>query len=160
MKRRKWWIIAFSLVLVVTCEGVWKWSERPPYAFMEGARIFFVKAHEGGSTGALYYTTTNPFRQIAEGGRVELGETARAASCHTGSLESVPLTSSHYWETESGTVTMVDVETASGWLAGKERAFPNLPQNATGLIEVSKSFTVIERFRSWTYRLRQKGLFP
>ena len=49
MKRRRWWFIGLALALLAACVFCWKWRERPPYKFMEGAVItdFFVG---GGST--------------------------------------------------------------------------------------------------------------
>jgi hypothetical protein len=39
MKRRKWWFIALSVALLAACVGLWTWSERPPYRFLEGTDL-------------------------------------------------------------------------------------------------------------------------
>lgn len=68
MKRGKWWIIALSLALLAAFGGVWKWCERPPYAFMEGAKLYSVERRGGAYT--LTYTTESPLAEIAANARL------------------------------------------------------------------------------------------
>lgn len=78
MKRRKWWIIALSLSLLAACVGMWKWSERPPYAFMEGATFerVWIRTGFGPDTAVRDYRLARPFDRIVTSARTEM-EAAR-----------------------------------------------------------------------------------
>lgn len=74
MKRRKWWLVALSLALLAACVGVWKWSERPTYAFLEGATMVAQRAVTHGSSQSLVtiYSSDSDTKIIARAARKEL----------------------------------------------------------------------------------------
>jgi hypothetical protein len=65
MKRRKRWFIALSLALLAACVFGWKWTERPPFEFMEGSSLYFVERTERAHY-ELTYVSPLPASQIME----------------------------------------------------------------------------------------------
>jgi hypothetical protein len=53
MRKRKWWFAGLAVALLAACVGVWKWSERPPYAFIEGGNQIDMYINDSFGQAAL-----------------------------------------------------------------------------------------------------------
>jgi hypothetical protein len=74
-KRRRWWFAGLTLALLAACVGVRKWSERPPYAFMKGAKLAYIGPSKSGNFEAVY-SCREDVLEIVEAAEAELGMSA------------------------------------------------------------------------------------
>ena len=76
MKRRKRWVVGLAVALLAAGVITWKWSERPPYEFMKGARLWMVNtspfAPETGVYSETYALESQP-EAVAQAAVLELG---------------------------------------------------------------------------------------
>jgi hypothetical protein len=56
VKRRKWSLIALSLALLVACVGVWTWSGRPSFGFLERVQAGPLSIGLDGTCSETYFS--------------------------------------------------------------------------------------------------------
>lgn len=74
MKRRRWWFIGLAVVLLAACVFVWKWSERPPFKFLESATLedLWIRTGLGPDTALTEYRLALPFAHVVDSARKEM----------------------------------------------------------------------------------------
>jgi len=74
MKRRKWWLIGCTLAFLIACWITWRWSERPPYKFLEGATLEYsrIRTGFGQDTVLTDYRVAQSFDHVVKSARDEL----------------------------------------------------------------------------------------
>ena len=154
MKRRTRWIIAFSLALLAACVGVWKWSERPPYAFMEGAKLNFIYSGTAPAGDYIFsYVSSRPMSEVMAAARRETGD--GSWECRDG-WDCIP------WQTPETHLPKVQIselapQTVEGYNAGIEGRFPALPSGVRTFISVHRQPSILDHMKGWWFRWRWKG---
>ena len=151
MRKRRWLLAGLSLALLAACVAVWKWSERPPYAFMEGAEIRYVSPPRPDSTVRVSFYVRRDFQQVAEAAESELGEFSR--------IRSDPQYAYLLQDPKKG-VTICAAAHGDKNLAANPWDFPPVPSGAQTYIQLYREATLLDRIHAWIYRLRWKGSTP
>ncbi len=141
MKRRKWWFIAFGVVLLVACVAMWNWSERVPYAFMLGAKPsgLWIRTGFGPDTAIKTYLLDEPFDSVV-----------RQAQKEMTALRWRNLNEFQSWrETKSKDVYFSPRSDIDGWLAESVNISPPKEPSRAVTIEISAPATWNDRFRIW-----------
>jgi hypothetical protein len=164
VRKRRWWFAGLALTLLAACVGVWKWNDRPPFKFMEGAILVFEKYDDGGDFHgfrtpryAAVYSISHPLKRVVDGAGREL----RFLNWSEGGLMTsgtgAEAVHAFFWEkaapaTEA--VTIYDfkpsIENLVGWYGQAEAP---LPKGITGYVCVSRPPTILDRVRVWVRSL-------
>jgi hypothetical protein len=155
--RRRWWVAGLALAILAACVGVWQWSERPPYRFMEGARLHSVERNyvEHGEY-ELMFVSDRASSEVLADARTETGD---------GSWHRVT-EGEDFWKLERSAVgphcyiagmTPKEVKQANIFAEGME---PPLPAGTRTLITISRAPSVGDRLRRWMQNLRWKRNSP
>lgn len=136
MTRRAWLFIALGAALLAGCVFGWKWSERPPYKFMDGAELWLVEQRGGAYT--LTYTTESPLDAVA----------ARAQS--NGFELKYTKDLGDAWASV-GVSPRFEISRWYGW-----RIIPPISPETSGFITVSDvAPSPVLRLRAWLFDLRR-----
>jgi hypothetical protein len=143
-KRRRWWFAGLTLALLAACVGVWKWSERPPYKFLEATTLIFTEIgdpFDRGNDCHRYFASTRPVDQLKD-------EMMALPVSNKASDSSV-------WGLARGLAFQFhDVSDYNEWGKGFR---PPAPPGTTAIIEVIQAPTHLDKVQVWLYGLRWKG---
>lgn len=130
-------------MLIGACIWAWKATERPPYAFMEGSRLWFVGETWSPSDDVLVeYTSRKPFEELVDAANREVprrwevtrDENGRLTRAYTAAFD-LNLSRADYLDRSS---------------------YPPIPEDVTTIITIERLATPLDRIRLWIYGLRWK----
>ncbi len=76
MKQPKWWIIGLGAILLAVCIWECHWSQRLPYAFMNGAQLLVVEYDPLPPKTGVYselFVVERPYSRVSQAAVRELG---------------------------------------------------------------------------------------
>ena len=142
--RRRWWFASLALALLAACVGVWKWSERPPYKFLEGASLIFTEVGDPlrhSNDCHSYFASSRPVDQLMD----EIIALPFSNKARNSSL----------WGYAHGVeFQFYDVNAWNEWPEG---ILPRAPSGTTAVIEVVRPPTKLDKVRGWLAGFRWKG---
>ncbi|MCC7435893.1 MAG: hypothetical protein IT363_14505 [Methanoregulaceae archaeon] len=144
MRKRRWWIAGLTLTLLAACMFWWKWSERPPYAFMEGDQLYFVEDWDyRNPRPVVTYTSSRSFAEVRKRAIGELGRPSVDSKDRLkfGNVSVVP---ADKWDVNSTT----------------DSAYPALPKGAQTVIRISREATNADTVRANSFRMSYAGGTP
>ena len=154
MKRRKWWLIAVSLALLAACALGWVWSEQPAYAFMKGARLYYVKRL--GDECLMHYALDMPADEVLKLAEAETGQ---------GTWKPVQAGSRTWRYTTILPYRYVDIaDLPEAFLKERNDRFrgkrPTVPETAKTAVSLYRKATLGDRLKGWFHDIPFKGMFP
>lgn len=153
MRRRKWWIIGITAGLLAACVGVWKWSERPPYAFMEGAQLWFVaKVRWNSDVYKVSYSSTRPASELVAAARAETRQPWKR-------LPTINIWTMGIEGSASGSaISSIDSpDDLSAVNESLKEQLPPLPAGTKATVDIWRKPTTMDRIRAWMFGWRWKG---
>jgi hypothetical protein len=147
MRKRKWWFAGLAVALLAACVGVWKWSERPPYKFMDGAQLWFVwpGASEPQEDFRTLYVMRSPGIRAVANARAELRDWYLKVGKERGAM----------FLKDSVLVAITTDPSEIATFPG-----PPVPPGTTAIVVISRKPTLLDRFRGWLYGLTWRGSKP
>lgn len=150
MRKRRWWFAGLALALLAACLGVWKWSERPPFPFLNGAKLWFVQSKSPSPSVDMFYISEKSIDELA------LAASAEVAS------ENLDLRGAkqRFFSSEPGYgFAIYDLPSWKQWSSynfAKQNQLPELPDGGT-MVAIHMRPTWVGRVRAWLFSLRWKG---